>query len=348
MVCCLFCRLLVQDSSVAVLNVCILGKLGQSKPMKRRVLIAGVNGLIGHHLVSHFHRLGWAVSGLARHSNGFPPHCQFLQWDGQSLGDWVDELDGCDVLINLAGRSVNCRHNQENRHAILRSRIESTQVLAEAVAGASTPPDLWINASGVSIYRSDVDIAQDESQARGAGFMADVVEEWEASFFKDNLEPSTRRVALRTSMVLADEPGNPYRYFCQLAKWGLGGKIGNGEQMVSWIHIDDVCGVVEWVVEHPQLEGVVNMTSPTPLPQKQMMAQFRRYTGTRIGIPAMGWMARLGAYLLGMASELILTSVWVTPGVLLKQGYTFKYPRLEPWSWGSEGKISFQKVKISK
>ncbi|BDS08964.1 NAD-dependent epimerase [Oceaniferula spumae] len=297
------------------------------------MLIAGANGFLARHLSGYFAEKGWNVVGLARHDDGLHSQCRYVHWDGKSLGDWATELDQCDVLINMVGRSINCRHTEENKKQILNSRVDSTKVLGEAVGACETPPKLWINGSAAGIYEDTYETAHNESGEHGDGFIADVVKAWEDEFFSAKIPASVRRVALRTTMVLADAPGNPYRYLHTLAKFGLGGKVGNGKQMVSWVHIDDVPRVVEFVIDHDALSGPVNMAAPDAVSNAEMMRRFRKEAGVPFGLPAPAWAARIGAYVIGTAPELILSSNWVVPEKLLANGFDFSKPEMEPWAW---------------
>lgn len=302
----------------------------------KKLIIAGANGFLARYLTRHFAKIGWEVVGFARHREGMDPQCRFVQWDGKSLGAWSREVDGCAALINLTGRSVNCRYNAENKRQIMDSRVDSTRVIEEAIAACETPPELWLNASTATIYRERNDRANGEDGEIGEGYSVEVAKAWEKAFFSAKLPDGVRRVALRTSMVLADEPGTVYRYLYQLARFGLGGKIGDGQQMVSWIHIEDVCRIVEWLIEHKEIDGPINMTAPDPLTNEEVMRRFRKFVGMPIGLPATRWMAEIGAFILRTETELILKSRWVVPTRLLEHGYAFKYPELDLENWASE------------
>lgn len=303
----------------------------------KKLLLAGANGFLARYLTRYFADHGWVVVGLARHSNGMDPQCRYVHWDGKWLGDWLSEVDGCDVLINLTGRTVNCRYNVENKRQIIDSRVDSTRVLGKAINACAHPPSLWLNASTATIYRDSLDRAQDETGEAGEGFSVEVAKAWEDAFFSAVVPETVRKVALRTSMVLADEPGTVYRYLYNLAKYGLGGKIGDGKQMVSWIHIDDVCRITDWLIAHEHIEGAINMTAPEPLSNAEVMRRFRKFVGMPIGLPATRWMAEIGAFFLRTETELILKSRWVVPTRLLENGYVFKYPELALETWKHDG-----------
>ncbi len=299
----------------------------------KTILIAGANGMIARHLSGYFSAGGWRVVGLARREAGIHPGCRYVNWDGKTLGDWTRELEAADVLVNLAGKSVNCRFTPENRRRIMDSRVGSTRLLGEAVAACSNPPEVWINAGGANIYCGSREHAHGEDGDHGEGFMADVCEAWERGVFQADVPAGVRRIVLRTSMVLADEPGNPLRIFRRLASLGMAGRVGDGKQMVSWIHIDDVCRAVAWLVENGAISGPVNMTSPEPLPNADFMRRFRDASPVPAGLPAAAWMVRTGAFFLRIEPRLILDSLWVIPNKLLNGGFEFKHPELRPGEW---------------
>lgn len=299
----------------------------------KKLLIGGANGFLARHITEYFSEQGWAVSGLARREEGLHDACRYIHWDGQSMGEWSSELDDCDVLINMVGRSINCRHNDENKKQILETRVQSTELLGRAIAASENPPSLWINASGSGIYETVSTEPQNESGAHGDGFIADVAKQWEAALFEADIPASVRRVALRTAMVVADEKGNPYRVLSMLAKFGLGGKVGNGQQMVSWIHIDDVPRVIEHIIKDKALTGPVNMAAPEAVSNAEMMSRFRKSVGMSVGLPAPELAVRLGTFVIGTAPELILDSCSAAPEKLLESGFVFQYEKMSPAEW---------------
>ena len=295
----------------------------------KKIIIAGANGFIGCHLSRYFSEIGWDVVGLARREDGLDATSRYINWDGKNLGDWVVELDGADLVVNLAGRNLNCRHTEDNKKQIIDSRIHSTRVLGQAIAACSKPPVLWMNASGASIYSNMDKAEQGEKGEYGDSFLAEVAQLWEEEFYKAAVPDSVRRVALRTSMVIAVDSGNVFCILQRICKLGLGGQLGTGQQMVSWIHVDDFCKVVQWLTEHGEVKGPINMTAPSPVTNAEMMRRFRKFVGMPIGLPAAGWMVKIGAAITGSEAELILDPLWVTPNVLVEYGYQFKYPEME-------------------
>lgn len=250
----------------------------------------------------------------------------FLEWDGKSLGPWAYALEGAELVINLAGRSVNCRYNQANRKEIIHSRVESTSVIGEAIAGCRVPPKLWLNSSTATIYRHAEDKPQDEWKGEeGKGFSVDVARAWEAAFFEAKVPAETRKVALRTGMVLANEPETVYDVLTGLTNRALAGTMGNGNQRVSWIHMEDFLRAVEFVMRDPFMDGMVNITAPEAPLNRDWMRFFRETVGMPIGIPATNWMLEIGAALMNTETELVLKSRWAYPQRLKEAGFRWRY-----------------------
>lgn len=299
----------------------------------RRIIIAGANGFLGRYLTRHFHGKGWEVIGIARRQKGLDPHCTFVAWDGKTLGDWAQYLNGADVVVNMAGRSVNCRYTKRNKRQIIDSRVDSTKVIGEAIAACEHPPAVWFNASTAAIYKTLKDRPQHEGGQTGEGFSVEVAKAWEEAFFGSKVPETVRKVALRTSLVMANEPGTVYHYLLRLAKLFLGGPVAGGKQMVSWIHVEDYCRAVEWIVEQYQIRGGLNITSPEPVTNAEMMQRFRKLAKRPFGLPAAKWMAEIGAFFLRTETELVVKSLWVIPKRLQQNGFEFLHPEMEPWEW---------------
>jgi uncharacterized protein len=304
----------------------------ETRPLK--IVIAGGNGQVGKVLARYFHRRGDAVTVLARTTYLLP--WREIAWDGEGLGDWVRELEGTDVLINLVGRSVNCRYNAANRYAILQSRIQSTRLLGKAIAKLENPPRVWLNASTATIYRHAPDRAMDEATGELGGhetnapaawkFSIEVATRWEEAFFAANT-PKTRKVALRSAMTMSPDRGGIFDTLLRLVRFGLGGAAGSGGQYVSWIHEEDFARAVEFLIAHDEIEGPVNVAAPEPLPNRDFMSALREAWAARIGLPASEKMLALGAIFLRTETELILKSRRVVPGRLLAAGFQFEFPR---------------------
>jgi hypothetical protein len=298
-----------------------------------RVVIVGGSGQIGQILARHFHSEGIAVVVVARHVQ--PAPWPTVTWDGLHQGAWSNELDGADVVINLAGRSVNCRYNQANRREIMESRVVSTRLVGEAIAQASQPPKLWMNASTATIYRHAMDRPMDEIDGEIGGnepglpsawrFSYDVATSWERTFFAA-ATPHTRKVALRSAITLSPDRGGVFETLLQLVRLGLGGTNGSGKQYVSWVHDVDFVRAVDFLIGRDDIDRCVNIASPNPLPNRDFMAALRRAYGTPIGLPATSWMLEIGAVFLRTETELLLKSRRVVPRRLVDAGFAFQFP----------------------
>jgi uncharacterized protein (TIGR01777 family) len=299
-----------------------------------KIVIPGGTGQVGQMLARHFHSQGHSVTVLGRTPQQ-PPWRNVL-WNGQTLGPWVAELEGSDVCINLAGRSVNCRYNSANRRAILNSRVQSTSILNQAIAGLDNPPSIWLNASTATIYRHSLDKPMDEASGELGGnepgapdtwnFSIQVAKAWEESFFVTPT-PRTRKVALRSAMTFSADSGGVFDVFLSLVRHGLGGTNLPGTQFVSWIHEIDFVRATEFLISAKDFAGVVNLASPNPLPNREFLRILRDAWGTRIGLPTTSWMLEVGTLLMRTESELILKSRQVVPGRLLAKGFQFTFPR---------------------
>jgi uncharacterized protein len=312
--------------------------VAESEPFARskRIVITGGSGQVGQILARHFHAQGVAVSVVARHVR--PAPWSTVEWDGLHLGDWRRTVDGADVVINLAGRSVNCRYNQRNRREIMESRIVTTHLVGEAIAGSSKPPKLWMNASTATIYPHVFDRAMDDVDGELGGsepglpstwrFSYDVAKSWEGAFF-EAATPSTRKIALRSSMIMSPDRGGVCDTLLNLVRLGLGGNAGSGRQFMSWIHDVDFGRALDFLIARSDLDGSINITSPHPVPNREFMVALRRAFGAPIGLPAADWMLEIGAVFLRTETELILKSRRVVPRRLAKAGFIFEFPE---WS----------------
>ncbi|PYZ98981.1 TIGR01777 family protein [Alteribacter lacisalsi] len=285
----------------------------------KKVVLAGGTGFIGEYFKQKFTDEGYEVNIISRSS----PH---IRWDDKKA--ITEALEGAELLINLAGKSVNCRYNEKNRKAIMESRTETTTILGEAVKECSNPPEVWINSSTATIYRhaEDRPMTEDEGDI-GSGFSVEVAKAWEKSFFSFEL-PDTRQIALRIAIVLGEGGGvmTPYR---NLVKFGLGGVQGNGSQMFSWIHIEDLYQIVLFLKKREDLSGVFNCSAPEPVSNREFMRAMRKNMGRRIGYPSPAWMLELGSVVIRTETELVLKSRWVVPERLEREGYTFIFKTIE-------------------
>jgi uncharacterized protein len=298
-----------------------------------RIVITGGSGQVGQILARHFHSHGQTVTVVAR--NVRPQPWSTVRWDGQDLGAWVTELDGCDAVVNLAGRSVNCRYNEANRREIKESRIVTTQLVGAAIARSSTPPKLWMNASTATIYRHATDRPMDDITGEIGGnepglpstwrFSYDVATSWERAFFEAET-PHTRKIALRSAITMSPDRGGAFETLLKLVRLGLGGRSGSGKQFVSWIHDVDFVRALEFLIARTDLDGCINITSPNPLPNRDFMAALRQASGVPVGLPATAWMLEIGAFFLRTETELILKSRRVVPRRLVDAGFGFQVP----------------------
>lgn len=303
--------------------------------IRKKLVLPGGSGFLGKLLARWFDGLGWDVLILARRVNPQPPVGRAAVWDGRTLGRWTEELEEADAVVNLAGRSVNCRYHARNRRGMMDSRIQSTAILGEAIARCRRPPRVWLNLSTATIYKHSFDRPMDEATGEiGAtpaakdAFSVEVAIAWERAFDAAQT-PGTRKVALRTAMVLGREPGSVFQVLRRLARLGLGGAMGDGRQYMSWIHEIDFCRAVAWLIDHEDVAGPVNLAAPNPLPNRDVMRLFRQICGMPIGLPASHWMLEIGAFFLRTETELIIKSRRVVPARLLEQGFAFQFPHLE-------------------
>ena len=297
-----------------------------------KIVIPGGSGQVGTVLARAFERDGHEVVVICRRPVVAP--WRVVSWDGVTLGDWSKELDGCDAVINLAGRSVNCRYTDVNRKAILDSRVLSTLVVGQAIAQAKRPPRAWLQASTATIYAHRYDAANDEESGVLGGnerdapdtwtFSIDVARAWELAF-EQSAVPS-RKVALRSAMTMSPDPGGIFDTLLGLVRHGIGGRAGDGRQYVSWIHHEDFVDAIRWLIEHEEVDGAVNLAAPNPLPNAEFMRTLRKAAGMSVGMPASRLMLEIGAIFLRTESELILKSRRVVPRRLLDHGFVFKYP----------------------
>jgi uncharacterized protein (TIGR01777 family) len=297
-----------------------------------RIAIPGGSGQVGTLLARHFHSLGHTVTVLSRTERASP--WETVVWDGKELGPWAGAISGADVVINLAGRSVDCRYTRENRREIMDSRVDSTRAVGEAIGAAEQPPRIWINASTATIYRHSTDRDMDDVSGEIGGsesgvpltwrFSIEVATQWEKAFFEAPT-PRTRKVAMRSAMTMSPDSGGIFDILLRLARFGLGGPIASGGQYVSWIHERDFLRAVEFLMARDDMTGVVNLASPHPLPQRDFMRYLRVAYGMQAGLPATSWMVAMGAWLLRTETELILKSRRVVPRVLTDAGFDFEF-----------------------
>lgn len=303
--------------------------------MRGRIVLAGGTGFIGTFLRERLAADGYDVVLLTRSPLTDAGEIRQVTWNGSNLDGWTTELEGAQALINLAGRSVNCRYNEKNRREILESRVESTRILGKAVGQASNPPPVWLNASTATIYKHTFD--QPMTETNGVieatpeikdAFSIEVARAWEQAL-NDAPTPATRKVAVRTAMVFAANSGGVYRTLRSLARWGLGGPIAGGHQYISWIHEEDFSRALEWLFDNDDLRGPINVASPNPIPQRDMARVILRERSMPFGMHATRSMLEIAALIHRTEAELILKSRRVVPAKLLESGFQFHFPKME-------------------
>lgn len=294
--------------------------------MKKLVIAAGT-GFLGDILVNHFKNKAETIVILTRGENRTINNIRYIQWDAKTIGNWKGELEGADVLINMTGKSVDCRYHQKNKDLILSSRVESTNVLGKVITNCTHPPKVWLNSSTATIYRHSLDMEMDEINGEiGTGFSVNVATNWEHAFFSHHT-PKTRKVALRTSIVLGKN-GGALQPILNLVKIGFGGKQGKGNQKFSWIHEIDFARSLEFIINNPEMEGSINIVSPKPSDNKTLMKTLRKVTNINIGIPLPKFLLEIGARMIKTETELILKSRNVIPKKLQEADFKFTYPDL--------------------
>jgi len=298
-----------------------------------KVVIAGGTGQVGELLRRRAEARGDEVVVLTRR----PTAGGQLAWDGRTLGPWARAIDGADVVVNLAGRTVNCRYTKKNLAEMMDSRVDSTRVVGEAIAKAERPPATWLQMSTATIYAHRLDAPNDEATGilGGSepgvpgywGYSVEIARAWERAQH-EAATPATRKVQLRAAMVMSPDRHGIFDVLASIARAGLGGPVGGGAQYVSWIHETDFCAAIDFLVARTDIDGPVNLAAPGPLPYARFVAELREAVGARVGLPATRWMAEIGAFFLRTDTELILKSRRVVPTRLLEAGFTFVH---EEW-----------------
>jgi uncharacterized protein len=294
----------------------------------KKLILAAGTGFLGEVLIKNLHNLFDEIVILTRGENKIKGNVKFVHWDAAHPGDWQHELENASVVMNLAGKNVNCRYNKKNKAEIFSSRENSTAIIGKTIEHLKNPPELWINCASATIYRHSEDKPMTEKNAEyGEGFSVEVCKRWEKIFYSFSFS-KTRQVGLRIGMVLGNE-GGVFPVLVKLSKLGLGGTMGNGKQMVSWIDEYDFCAMVKWLIENKFAEGSYNCTSPFPLTNRESSKLLRTKLNKTIGIPATKWMLGFGAFFMRTEPELVLKSRYVIPEKATQQGFQFKYPTFE-------------------
>ncbi|MEO8148463.1 MAG: TIGR01777 family oxidoreductase [Bacteroidia bacterium] len=296
--------------------------------MKKKIILAAGTGFLGQCIIKHLHN-DYKIVVLTRNVKSQLPiaNCKLFQWDAKTIGKWSEELEGAFAVINLAGKSVDCRYNEKNKKEIFDSRTDSTKAIGKAIQNCKEPPKIWINSASATIYRHAEDRPMDEIKGeRGNGFSVEVCKKWEETF-NEVVTPQTRKIILRIAMVLGNE-GGVFPVLKRLVKFGLGGKQGNGNQYMSWVHEYDFVNCIKFIFEHDNISGVYNCAAPGPLPNKDFMKIIRSALNVKIGLPANKLMLEVGAVFLRTETELILKSRRVVPTKLLQSGFKFKFEKV--------------------
>ncbi|MFZ6014111.1 MAG: TIGR01777 family oxidoreductase [Bacteroidota bacterium] len=296
--------------------------------MINKIVIAGGNGFLGTVLYEYFAQHAKEVIVIARKKMPERGNLKSVLWDGKNIGDWSTTLEGADVLINLAGKNVNCRYTEENKKLIYSSRLDSTHVLGRALQQCQNPPKLWINMSSATIYNASFDRYQTEaSDDVGDDFSMDVCKQWETAFNKYH-NARTRKALIRTSIVLGND-GGALPVLKNLVKVGMGSRQGDGRQFCSWIHERDFCRVIQWIISNSSASGIYNVVAPQPVINSELMCKLRRAMNKSWALPMPQWLLELGAVLIGTETELILKSRKVYPKRLLDEGFVFEFSDAE-------------------
>ena len=301
--------------------------------MKNHLVLAGGAGFLGRKLAAYFQESGVEIVILTRSPEQTFGDGRIVLWDARTPSAWTSELEGATAIINLTGKSVNCRYHARNRREIMDSRVDSTRVIGEAIRRCAKPPSVWLNASTATIYKHTYGEAWDENGVIGATpeakdeFSIEVATAWERELDEAHT-PATRKIAMRMAMVLGAGKNSVFPVLRRLARVGLGGRMGSGRQYVSWIHEIDYCRAVEWLITHDELSGGINLASPNPLPNDEMMRVLRKACGTQFGLPAANWMLEVGAFFLRTETELLIKSRRVIPRRLIDSGFEFRFPAI--------------------
>jgi uncharacterized protein (TIGR01777 family) len=294
----------------------------------KKIVLAGGNGYLGTVLAQYYKDLADEVIILARKQAPATGNIRTVVWDGKTENGWTVQLIHADMLINLCGKNVNCRYTKKNKAAIIASRVIPTKLLGDAIHKMVDPPKLWINITSATIYRHAEDHPQDEATGEiGYGFSIDVCNIWESTFFKCET-PHTRKIALRLGIALG-RSGSVFPRLLNLVKMGMGGRQGGGQQYLAWVHEHDVARSTQFLLDHPETEGVYNCAAPYAEKNADFMRRIRKAYGLPVGLPAPQWLLEIGAFIIGTEPELILKSRWVKPQRLLDAGFTFQYEKAE-------------------
>ena len=292
----------------------------------KRIILAGGSGFLGQSLGQALLAQGDEVIVLGRGKSKVSDGMRHEQWDGQTLGDWASLLDGAKAVVNLTGRSVNCRHTPDNKRQIMDSRVNSVRVLGDAISQCAQPPEAFVQSSSLAIYGDPGDRWCDEEAPQARGFSEEVCKRWEAAF-ADVQKPGMRKLVFRIGIALAADQG-ALPVLARLTRWFLGGKVSHGRQYISWIHIDDLVRMFVYAIERPDLSGIFNATGPNPVTNAEFMRELRRTLHRPWSPPVPAWATQIGARLMGTEASLALTGRRGVPRRFLEHGFQFQFPTL--------------------
>ena len=301
-----------------------------------KIVIPGGTGLLGQLLTRSFIQKKYQVVVLSRRGDN-SSEGELVPWDACTLGEWAQKINGADAVINMTGKNIKCLYTDKNLKTLRNSRINSTRVIGQAIKQAKTPPPIWIQMSAAGIYTHSLSTPQDEEIGKigedpcrpdSWKKIVRLVQDWEEALFSSET-PQTRKVAVRAGIIMSAQNNSAFSKLTQLCRFGLGGTIGKGKQMNSWLHESDFVNGIHFLLENSNLEGPVNFCSPHPVSQTEMMQTLRKITGAGFGIPATNWMVELSSYITQIDPELILKSRYVIPKVLQDHHFSFEFPRWE-------------------
>ncbi len=294
--------------------------------MNKKIILAGGAGYLGKFLSNALTEKGYEVVILSRSPKENQSNVKYCKWDGKSLGDWFKEVDGAFAVVNLTGKSVNCRYTDDNKREIVESRTNSVRVLGEAILKSKNPPKVWVQTSSLAIYGNTGEKMCDENTPLGKGFSPSVCIAWEKDF-KEIQIPKMRKIVLRIGLVLGPD-GGVLEPFANITKWFLGGTIGDGKQYLSWLHYKDMNQIFLNCIEREDYEGIFNITSPHPVTNTEFMKELRMTLKRPWSPPTPSWMVKIGTKLLGTEAELVLSGRRGMPDRLLEKGFKFEFPKL--------------------
>ncbi len=295
--------------------------------MKQKIIIAGGTGFLGNSLRNKYNNPDVEIIILTRQKIQNEGNITYVHWDAKTLGIWIRHLEGSTAIINLVGKSVNCRYTEDNKKEIIASRVDATLIIGKAISTCLHPPKVWINAGSAAIFGDSGSEIKDENSAVGNGFSPQICKEWEQAF-QESKTPNTRKVFLRIGLVL-QKGGGILKPFMNLARFGLGGKIGTGSQYMTWIHEEDLANVIDWVIYDESVQGILHCASPFPVTNKDFMEAMRLAVSAPFGFPNPAFLIRIGAVFIGTEAELVLSGRRVVSRILQEKNFKFKYPHIQ-------------------